>query len=104
MAEDRKQLDPVRPFHIGWLPGSRRTRLHRPRLHVIRFHGVLREVWTSPELMLMLSSLDSDPRTGESGCRQKNLKRGEPDAALMRVPAGHTKPALPTARTPASSD
>lgn len=101
-AEDRKQLDLVRPAHIDWLPGSRRTRLPRPRLNLIRFHGILREVWTSPELMLTLSSLDTGPRTAVSSCRLKILKRGEPDAALMRVTDGHTKPALPTAKTPAS--
>ena len=37
----------------------------------------VREVWTSPELMLTLSSHDFDPRTGESSYRLKNLKRGD---------------------------
>ena len=48
---------------------------------------ITREVWSSPDLMLTLSSRDFDPRSGESSYRLSNLKRGEPDAALMRVPA-----------------
>jgi hypothetical protein len=61
----------------------------------------VREVWTSPELMLTLSSRDFDPRSGESTYRLKSLKRGEPDAALMRVPDDHSKSGLPTAKPPA---
>ena len=53
---------------------------------------IVREVWTAPELMLTLSSRDFDPRSGEVNYRLKNLKRGEPDAALMRVPADFTRP------------
>ena len=51
------------------------------------------EVWTSPELMVTLSSRDFDPRSGEQNYRLKNLKRGEPEAALMRVPGDYAKPA-----------
>ncbi len=54
---------------------------------------ITREVWTSPELMVTVSSRDFDPRSGETNYRLKNLKRGEPDAALMRVPADYAKPA-----------
>jgi hypothetical protein len=54
---------------------------------------IVREVWTAPELMLTLSSRDFDPRSGETSYRLKNLRRGEPDAALMRVPADYQKPA-----------
>jgi hypothetical protein len=46
----------------------------------------VREVWTSPELMLTVMSRDFDPRQGEETYRLKAVKRGEPDAALMRVP------------------
>ena len=49
-----------------------------------------REVWTSPELMLR--SVELDPRLGETHYKLQNLKRGEPDAALMRVPADDSKP------------
>ena len=63
---------------------------------------IVREVWTSPELMLTLSSRDFDPRTGEVNYRLKSIKRGEPDAALMRVPADFSKPsrAAPKASGP----
>ncbi len=47
---------------------------------------IVREVWTSPELMVTLQSRDFDPRSGETLYRLSNLRRGEPDAALMRVP------------------
>jgi hypothetical protein len=47
---------------------------------------IVREVWTSPELMLTVMSRDFDPRQGEEVYRLKNVKRGEPDAALMKLP------------------
>ncbi len=49
----------------------------------------IREVWTSPELMLTIYSRDVDPRSGETVYRLSNLKRGEPDAAQFKVPAGY---------------
>jgi len=58
---------------------------------------ITREVWTSPELMVTLASRDFDPRSGEVNYRLKNLKRGEPDAGLLRVPADFTRPARPAA-------
>jgi hypothetical protein len=61
---------------------------------------ITREVWTAPDLMVTLQSRDFDPRSGEVNYRLKNLKRGEPDAALMRVPADFSKPARPAPRTP----
>lgn len=51
---------------------------------------MFREVWTSPDLMLTVMSRDFDPRSGEVIYRLQNVKRGEPDAALMRVPADFT--------------
>ncbi len=54
----------------------------------------VREVWRSPELMLTVSSRDSDPRSGEVSYRLEGLKRGEPDPALMRVPADYTQQPL----------
>jgi hypothetical protein len=53
---------------------------------------ITRDVWTSPELMVTLQSRDFDPRTGEASYRLVNLKRGEPDAALMRVPPDYARP------------
>ena len=51
---------------------------------------ISREVWTSPELMLTVMTRDSDPRTGEVSYRLQNVKRAEPDAALLKVPADYT--------------
>lgn len=54
---------------------------------------ITREVWTSPELMLTVQSRDFDPRSGEVNYRLQNLRRGEPDAALFKVPADYgTRP------------
>jgi hypothetical protein len=50
---------------------------------------ITRDVWTSPELMVTVLSKDSDPRVGETTYRLGNLKRGEPEAALMKVPADY---------------
>lgn len=61
---------------------------------------ITREVWTAPELMLTVLSRDHDPRSGESNYRLVNLKRGEPDAALMRVPADYTQQRSPSAPRP----
>lgn len=66
---------------------------------------ISREVWKSPELMLTVLSKDSDPRSGEISYRLEKIRRGEPDAALMRVPADFQKeaPRLPgTPRAPAA--
>lgn len=48
---------------------------------------IVREVWSSPELMLTVASRDFDPRVGEVSYRLRGVQRGEPDAALFRVPA-----------------
>lgn len=37
--------------------------------------------------LLVLHSRDADPRSGEVSYRLEKIKRGEPDAALMKVPA-----------------
>lgn len=48
---------------------------------------ITRDVWTSPELMLPVLAKDADPRVGETHYRLLRIKRGEPEAGLMRVPA-----------------
>jgi len=53
---------------------------------------ITREVWTSPELALTVHSRDFDPRSGEVVYRLHNIRRGEPDAALMKLPPGAKKP------------
>jgi hypothetical protein len=56
---------------------------------------ITREVWTAPDLMITLSSRDFDPRSGEVNYRLRNIKRGEPEAALMRVPVDYRLPGRP---------
>ena len=64
-----------------------------------------REVW-QPELMLVVSSREADPRSGEIVYRLEKLKRGEPDASLMKPPADYTPPHRPrrAPKAPAASD
>jgi hypothetical protein len=50
---------------------------------------ITREVWTSPELLLTVQSREFDPRSGETTYRLSKMRRGEPDAALMKVPADY---------------
>ncbi len=50
---------------------------------------ITRDVWTSPDLMVTVLTRDADPRVGETTYRLANLKRGEPDPGLMRVPADY---------------
>lgn len=67
---------------------------------------IVREVWTSPELLLTVQSRDADPRSAERVYRLANLKRGEPEAALMKVPSDYTVSgvaAVPATRKPAAS-
>jgi hypothetical protein len=50
---------------------------------------ITREVWTSPELLLTVQSRDVDPRSGETHYRLSNVRRGEPDPALMKPPSDY---------------
>jgi hypothetical protein len=61
---------------------------------------ISREVWRSPELMLTVLSKDSDPRRGEVSYRLERVNRGEPDAALMKLPGDYQQPQR-APRTPA---
>jgi hypothetical protein len=47
------------------------------------------EKWTAPDLMLTVYTRDADPRSAETTYKLTNLKRGEPDAALFKVPADY---------------
>ena len=49
-----------------------------------------REVWTSPELKLVMKQQMVDPRTGETTVELEQFSRSEPDSALFRVPPGYT--------------
>jgi len=44
------------------------------------------ETWFSPDLKTYVLTKTSDPRTGESIVRLRNMERSEPDAALFRAP------------------
>ncbi len=61
---------------------------------------VSREVWTSPDLKVTVSVQNKDPRSGEQNYQLRNIRRAEPDAALMRVPADFSKTGLPKPRAP----
>ncbi len=48
------------------------------------------EVWTSPDLQVVILSKRSDPRFGQSIYSLSNIQRNEPNAALFQVPSGYT--------------
>jgi hypothetical protein len=50
---------------------------------------ILSERWHAPDLMLVVQTRYFDPRSGENTYRLAQLKRGEPDAALFKVPADY---------------
>jgi hypothetical protein len=47
------------------------------------------EVWTSPDLKLVMKEQWEDPRSGERTIELRDFSRGEPDAALFREPKGY---------------
>lgn len=48
------------------------------------------ESWTSPELKLLVLSMSSDPRYGDTTTRVTNVVRAEPDPSLFEIPADYT--------------
>jgi hypothetical protein len=48
------------------------------------------EVWTAPDLHIVLLRTIDDPRNGLRTTRLTNIDRSEPDAALFRVPPDYT--------------
>ena len=48
------------------------------------------EVWTSPELQMVVLSKHNDPRFGETVYRLTNIQRSEPDHSLFTVPDNFT--------------
>jgi len=50
---------------------------------------VVHEEWRSPEMKIVVKTIDSDPRTGEQTMELDNLVRGDPDAALFQAPVGY---------------
>ena len=51
---------------------------------------IVSERWYAPDLMLVVQTRYFDPRSGESVYKLTQLKRGEPDAALFKVPSDYT--------------
>jgi len=51
---------------------------------------ITRESWYSTDLKLVIQSIQSDPRFGETTYSLTNIQRNEPDPALFRVPDGYT--------------
>ncbi|HEY1945562.1 MAG TPA: hypothetical protein VGG97_01050 [Bryobacteraceae bacterium] len=47
------------------------------------------EMWTSPELNVMVLSKNSDPRNGDHTQKLINISRDEPDASLFQLPADY---------------
>jgi hypothetical protein len=50
---------------------------------------VVHEEWRSPELKIVVKTIDTDPRTGVQTMELQGLTRTDPDAALFQVPAGY---------------
>ena len=48
------------------------------------------EIWTSPELKMVVLQKFNDPRSGESILKMSNLSRSEPDASLFQPPPDYT--------------
>ena len=51
---------------------------------------VVHEEWRSPELKILIKTVDTDPRTGEQTMELQNLVRTDPDKTLFAAPAGYT--------------
>jgi hypothetical protein len=49
--------------------------------------SIVTEVWTSPDLKIIVYSKRTDPRMGEQTFKLTNIVRAEPDASLFTVPA-----------------
>jgi hypothetical protein len=47
------------------------------------------DVWTSPDLQLVIRQHWTDPRMGERTVELKNIAKANPDPALFRAPAGY---------------
>jgi hypothetical protein len=50
---------------------------------------IVSERWYSPDLMLVVASRYYDPRSGETTYKLSDLKRGESDPALFKVPSDY---------------
>lgn len=48
------------------------------------------EIWTSPDLQVVVLSKHTDPRFGQSTYTLANIRRGDPSASLFQVPSDYT--------------
>ena len=48
------------------------------------------EIWTDPQLQVVVQSTHSDPRWGQSMYQLSNIQTTEPNPALFQVPSGYT--------------
>lgn len=53
------------------------------------------EVWTSPDLQVVIMSKHSDPRFGETTYQLTGIQRAEPDHSLFEIPPGYTLKNMP---------
>jgi hypothetical protein len=53
------------------------------------------EVWTSPDLQVIVMSKHSDPRFGETTYQLTGIQRAEPDHSLFEIPPGYTIKNMP---------
>jgi hypothetical protein len=58
--------------------------------------NITQEVWTSPELHMVVLSQLNDPRFGETVYRLSDIKLGEPDHSLFEVPNNFTLRQMPS--------
>jgi hypothetical protein len=57
------------------------------------------EVWTSPDLQVVVMSKHSDPRFGETTYQLTGVQRAEPDHSLFEIPPGYTVKNMPAPMT-----
>jgi hypothetical protein len=51
---------------------------------------VMTERWSSNDLQMLVKSINSDPRFGDTTYQLTKITPGTPDAALFQVPSGYT--------------
>ena len=56
---------------------------------------IISEVWTSPDLQVIVMSKHSDPRFGETTYQLSGIQRVEPDHSLFEIPSGYAVKNMP---------
>jgi hypothetical protein len=69
--------------------GTRTTTIPTGKVGNDRPIVVVHEEWRSPELKIVVKTIDRDPRTGEQTMDLQKLVRTDPDASLFQAPAGY---------------